>query len=71
MNKKNPSKNGFYFYKLEFEKNNKGKIFNKGITDIAVAALDSWTVNKKLFFNFLLSFSQYLCFTLENDATTT
>lgn len=45
---KNRSKNAFSFYKLQFEKANKGKIFNKGITDVTVAALDSWRVNGNL-----------------------
>lgn len=46
MNKK-CSKNALYFYKLQFEKMNKGKIFNKGITDTTAAALESWKVCKR------------------------
>lgn len=38
-------KNGFYFYKMKFEKENKGETFNKGVRDIELAALDSWKVS--------------------------
>ncbi|XP_037038857.1 protein maelstrom homolog [Bradysia coprophila] len=36
------TKDAFYFYKLRFEKENKGKVFSKGITNIEVAARESW-----------------------------
>lgn len=42
MNKKR-SKDGFYFYKLQFEKD-----YNKGVIDTAMAALDSWKVINKM-----------------------
>ncbi len=64
------AKNAFYFYKQKFEKENNGKIFDKGITDIDVAALESWRVVKKSL-DIFAAYSNGSFIVSENDTATT